>query len=86
MQPYHFVLLLFAVCLIYGIHRAILDVRQEANNDAVIKGLRKAISQMTELSEAFMDMGESAETASEAILRFTLILDSPGGSRFRRGD
>jgi len=75
MQPYIVVLIFFAVCLAHGIHRAMLDVRQEASQayfDALMKQRRDVIPKITGLSEAFMDLSKSAE-------RFAIILDSPGG-------
>lgn len=84
MQPFEYVILLFLICLIHGIYRAIQDVREEAKQEALqayYDAMREAILKMTGLSEAFIGMAKSAEYASESIRRFSVILDvdSPGG-------
>jgi len=84
MQPFHVVILLFSICLIYGIYRAIQDVREEAKQEALqvyYDAMREAIFKTTGLSESFLGLAKSTESANESIKRFSVILDvdSPGG-------
>lgn len=45
MQPFEYVILLFFICLIHGIHRAVHDIKQEAYRDAFFKRLRESLSE-----------------------------------------
>ena len=82
MQPYMIPLFFFAICLAHGIYRAIQDVRQEAAQayfDAAVQQMREAMQKMTGLSEAFIGLAKSTESASESRRRFPIIFDSPSG-------
>jgi len=81
MQPFHVVILLFSICLIHGIYRAIQDVREEAKQEALqayYDALREVILKTTGLSEAFIGLAKSTECANESIKRFSTILNSKG--------
>lgn len=85
MQPFIVVLIFFAACLAYGIYRAIQDVREDAFEQealgAYYEATRDTIAKMTGLSESFMGIARSTETANESIKRFSVIIDPPGDGK-----
>ncbi|HDY89947.1 MAG TPA: hypothetical protein ENH82_17735 [bacterium] len=65
MQPYHFVLLLFAICLIHGIYRSMQDVWCEAA--------------LAKITNAFINLAKSAQHADEAFKQFHITISCKGG-------
>ncbi len=78
MQPFEYVVLFFWSCLLYGIYRAIQDVRREVARDAMMKQLKETISKMTGLSESFRGLAKSAECANESIKRLSVLFPHYG--------
>ena len=84
MQPYHFVLLLFAVYLIHGIYRAMWDVRQETaqinfNHRALDGLIRITKKELPLLASAFVKIAESARYANESFKQLDIAISSKGG-------
>jgi len=76
MQPFHFVLLLFTICLAHGIYRAILDSKNEAvqayfdalwnsmatyDNSSQVLLIHLPCSQVKDVGELFNHLKEGKE-------------------------
>ena len=77
MQPYHFVILLFVVCLAHSFYRVRITLRVEK----FLKYRAALFTYFDSASEAFVGLAEASFEAGGAIKQFSMVIGESDAER-----